>query len=57
MAETVLMMVTTYIFASDFSYLLVYFFSFHPKGIDIFVISPRKHMLWALIRSASPRRF
>ena len=24
---------------------------------NIFLISPRKHMLWVLIRSASPRHF
>ena len=36
----------------------------HPIGLDkggcpvnIFLISPRKHMLWVLIRSASARRF
>ena len=30
---------------------------FHPKNADIFLISRRKHMLWVLIRSASPRHF
>ena len=25
--------------------------------VNIFLISPRKHMLWVLIRSASVRRF
>ena len=25
--------------------------------VYIFLISPQKHMLWVLIRSASPRRF
>ena len=30
---------------------------FHLKNIDIFLISPRKHMLWVLIRSASLRHF
>ena len=25
--------------------------------VNIFLISPRKHMLWVLIRSTSPRRF
>ena len=25
--------------------------------VNIFLISPRKHMLWVLIRSASARRF
>ena len=25
--------------------------------VNIFLISPQKHMLWVLIRSASPRRF
>ena len=25
--------------------------------VNIFLISPYKHMLWVLIRSASPRRF
>ena len=28
-----------------------------PKIIDIFLIFPRKYMLWVLIRSALPRRF
>ena len=27
--------------------------SFQPKSIDICLISPRKHLLWLLIRSAS----
>ena len=30
---------------------------FRSKNIDIFLISPRKHMLWVLIRSASVRCF
>ena len=30
---------------------------FHPKNADIFLISPQKHMLWVLIRSASVRHF
>ena len=30
---------------------------FQSKSIDIFLISPRKHMLWVLIRSASARHF
>ena len=34
---------------------------FHPKNADIFLISPRKHMLWVHIRSASifisPRKY
>ena len=32
-------------------------FFFQPKGIYIFLISRRKHMLWVLTRSASTRRF
>ena len=30
---------------------------FSPESIDVFLISPRKHMLWVLIRSASMRHF
>ena len=32
-------------------------FLFLPNSIDIFLISPQKHILWVLIRSASPRHF
>ena len=30
---------------------------FQSKSINIFLISPQKHMLWVLIRSALPRHF
>ena len=33
------------------------FFFFQSKSIDIFLISPQKHMLWVLIRNTSVRRF
>ena len=42
---------------SGFTALVKALFFFQSKSIDIFLISPRKHMLWVLIRSASPRRF
>ena len=32
-------------------------FFFQSKSTDIFLISPQKHMLWVLIRSALVRRF
>ena len=40
-------------------YMAYYFIGLDKSGyqVYIFLISPRKHMLWVLIRSASARRF
>ena len=40
-----------------YTYIQIRRFFFHQKRSDIFAISPRKHVLWVLIRSALSRRF
>ena len=45
-----------FILFQNHSWDLIRCFFFQSESIDIFLISPRKHMLWVLIRSASWRK-